>query len=214
MSGADSANGLKITKNEIFMKISKIKLNDKNPRIIRDEKFSQLCGSLKNFPKMMALRPIIVDENFVILGGNMRYRACVELGYEDLPDEWVKQVKDLTEDEKQRFVIEDNIQFGDWDWDILANEWEQPLLLELGLDYPSFMGTDVPRPDFNDTSADKGNKINAKDGNWFYIEFYGEDSVFAELVEALEGVDAMQSKHQIKSDVFTEALQLWIESKR
>jgi hypothetical protein len=196
------------------MKLTKLKPNAENPRQIKDTKFAQLTQSLEAFPKMMAMRPIIVDENWTILGGNMRYRACQELGYKDIPDEWVKQVTDLTEEEKRRFIIEDNIQFGDWDWDLLANNWEQDLLLELGLDYPSFMGTDVPRPDFNDTGADKEPKVNAKDGNWFYIEFYGQDETFGELLAALEGVDAMQSQHQLRTAVFAEAMQLWIDEKR
>jgi len=196
------------------MKITKLKLNDKNPRTIKDAKFTQLVKSIENFPKMMQMRPIVIDENFVILGGNMRYRACLELGMKDIPDDWVKQYSDLTADEKERFIIEDNIQFGDWDWDILANEWNQDMLLELGLDYPSFMGTDVPRPDFNDTSADKGDKVNAKNGNWFYIEFYGDDNLFGELVAALNDVDAMASEHQIRSEVFIEAFKLWIDSKK
>jgi len=196
------------------MKITKLKLNDKNPRTIKDTKFTQLVKSIENFPKMMHMRPIVIDENFVILGGNMRYRACVELGMKDIPDDWVRQYSDLTADEKERFIIEDNIQFGDWDWDILANEWNQDLLLDLGLDYPSFMGTDVPRPDFNDTSADKGDKVNAKNGNWFYIEFYGDDNLFGELVAALNDVDAMASEHQIRSEVFIEAFKLWIDSKK
>jgi hypothetical protein len=196
------------------MKITKLKLNDKNPRTIKDTKFTQLVASVKDFPKMMRMRPIVVDENFVILGGNMRYRACLELGMKDIPDEWVKQYTDLTDDEKQRFIIEDNVQFGDWDWDLLANEWDQNLLLDLGLDYPSFMGTDVPRPDFNDTSKDKGNVTNAKDGNWFYVEFYGDDELFGELLAGLKDVDAMASDHQIRSNVFIEAFKLWIDAKR
>jgi hypothetical protein len=76
------------------------------------------------------------------------------------------------------------------------------------------MGTDVPRPDFNDGSLDKGTKIGAKDGNWFYIEFYGDDELFGELVAALQDVDAMQSEHQLKGTVFVEAMRLWIESKK
>ena len=197
------------------MKITKLKPNAENPRIIKDEKFRQLLASIKDFPKMMTMRPIVVDENFVILGGNMRYRALVELGYEEIPAEWVKQYKDLTEEEKQRFVIEDNIQFGDWDWDILANEWDTQMLTDLGLDYPSFMGTDVPRPDFNDKSKDKGEgAANAKDGNWFYIEIYGQDELFAELSEAMQAADIMNTDHEIKSDVFIAAMRLWLDAQK
>jgi hypothetical protein len=125
-----------------------------------------------------------------------------------------KQAKDLTEDEKRTFVIEDNVAFGDWDWDVLANEWDAALLVELGVETPSFNATDVGRPDVNDGSLDKGTKFSAKDGNWFYIEFYGQDDFFAELVASLEGVDAMQSPHQIKAEVFTMAMQLWTDAQK
>lgn len=83
---------------------------------------------------MMALRPIVIDLDGTILGGNMRFRALLELGYKEIPDAWVKRASDLTDDEKQRFIIEDNVGFGDWDWDKLANEWEQEKLDEWGLD--------------------------------------------------------------------------------
>lgn len=150
------------------MKITKLKLNDHNPRTIKDTKFTQLVRSIENFPKMMQLRPIVVDEHFVILGGNMRYRACVALGMKEIPDEWVKVAKGLTEEEKRRFTIEDNVQFGDWDWDVLANEWDTAMLIDFGVDLPAFTVNDE-RPDFNDTSADKGNRLNAKDGTGFML---------------------------------------------
>jgi hypothetical protein len=206
--------GQKSPKTPYTMKLSKLKLNDRNPRTIKDTKFTQLVRSIENFPKMMQLRPIVVDEHFVILGGNMRYRACLELGMKEIPDEWVKIAKDLTDEEKRRFIIEDNVAFGDWDWDVLANEWDAAQLIEFGVDTPSFNATDAQRPDVNSNDLDKGSKFNAKDGNWFYIEFYGQDEFFKELVASLEGVDAMQSPHQIKAEVFTEAMQLWTDAQK
>lgn len=116
------------------MKITDIRLNDDNPRFITDAKFKQLVASVQDFPAMMRLRPIVVNEDGVILGGNMRYRACLELGYTELPDEWVVVAKGLTEEEQRRFIIEDNVAFGEWDWDTLANEWDAAMLLEWGLD--------------------------------------------------------------------------------
>ena len=116
------------------MKLSKLKPNQNNPRLIKDDKFRKLVQSIKDFPKMMELRPIIVDEEFVIQGGNMRYKALQELGYKDVPDEWIKQANDLTEDEKKQFIIKDNVGFGDWDWNLLANEWDNDILLDWGLD--------------------------------------------------------------------------------
>ena len=87
---------------------------------------------------MMALRPIIIDAEGMILGGNMRFKALKELGYKDVPDEWVKRDSELTEAEKQRFIIADNIGFGEYDWDVLANEWDKDDLIEWGLDIPDF----------------------------------------------------------------------------
>jgi DNA modification methylase len=87
---------------------------------------------------MLALRPIVVDENFIVQGGNMRLKALQEIGFKDIPDEWVKQVADLNEDEKKQFIIKDNVGFGEWDFDDLANNWDAEQLTEWGLDIPNF----------------------------------------------------------------------------
>jgi ParB-like chromosome segregation protein Spo0J len=120
------------------MKLSKLKGNPSNPRIIKDDKFKKLVKSINDFPKMMALRPIVVDENFIVQGGNMRLKALQEIGFKDIPDEWVKQVADLNEDEKKQFIIKDNVGFGAWDWDELANNWDAEQLTDWGLDIPNF----------------------------------------------------------------------------
>lgn len=135
------------------MKISEIKLNKKNPRLIRDHKFEKLKKSITEFPKMLELRPIIIDNDNIILGGNMRYQALKDLGYKELPDNWVKKSSELSEEEKQRFIIADNVGFGDWDWDIIANEWDTEILADWGLDVGGFdvnsddLGTDFTLPD-------------------------------------------------------------------
>jgi hypothetical protein len=116
--------------------IESLNLNPANPRVIKDEKFKKLVASLRSFPQMMDLRPIVVDENNVIQGGNMRYRALCELGYKEIPEAWVKQGKDLTKDQWREFVIKDNVGFGEWDFDTLANEWNAEELQEWGLDLP------------------------------------------------------------------------------
>jgi len=125
------------------MKLSAIHTNPANPRLIKDERFKKLVKSISEFPKMMELRPIIVDADGMILGGNMRFKALKELGYKDIPDAWVKRASELTDEEKQRFIIEDNVPFGEWDWDTLANEWDSAELAEWGLDVPVIVeGTD------------------------------------------------------------------------
>lgn len=116
------------------MKIEDIKPNPYNPRHIKDDRFKKLCESIKKFPKMMELRPMVVDNDGVILGGNMRYNALRELGYAEIPDEWVKRADDLTEEEKKQFIVKDNMPFGEWNFDELANQFEVDDLLEWGFD--------------------------------------------------------------------------------
>jgi DNA modification methylase len=120
------------------MKLSEIKANKNNPRILKDDKFKKLCQSITDFPKMMKLRPIIIDSDNMVLGGNMRLKALQELKFKEIPDEWVKQASELTEEEKKRFIIADNVGFGEWDYDILANEWDSEELSEWGLDIPNY----------------------------------------------------------------------------
>lgn len=120
------------------MKLSQIRKNPNNPRIIRDEKFEKLKRSIQDFPQMMELRPIIVDESGVILGGNMRYEAIKSLKMSEFPDEWVKRVDELTDDQKKEFIVKDNVGFGDWDWDQIANSWDDLPLDDWGLDVPGF----------------------------------------------------------------------------
>lgn len=115
------------------MLITQIKSNPNNPRLIKDHKFKQLVKSIQDFPKMLELRPIVIDENNMVLGGNMRLKACIEAGITDVP---VKQAKDLTEEQKKEFIVKDNVGYGEWDWDALANEWDIELLNEWGLDLP------------------------------------------------------------------------------
>lgn len=113
------------------IKINKIKSNRSNPRFIGKDKFKKLVKSLKEFPEMLKLRPIVVDNDNIILGGNMRYKAAVELGMKEI---WVLQADDLTEKQKQEFVIKDNIGFGEWEYELLANEWNSIELENWGLD--------------------------------------------------------------------------------
>lgn len=120
------------------MKASHLKANPNNPRIIRDDKFKKLVKSLQEFPEMMEKRPMVcvtdVDGKIYPLGGNMRLRAIQELGMKEIPDTWVMLADDWTEDKRREFTIKDNVGFGDWNWDDLANEWDAELLQDWGLD--------------------------------------------------------------------------------
>jgi ParB-like chromosome segregation protein Spo0J len=107
------------------VKLSEVKSNPNNPRLIKDEKFSKLVKSIKEFPKMLEIRPIVVNDEMVVLGGNMRLKACKEAGLKEIP---IIKASDLTEDQQREFIIKDNVGFGEWDWDILANEWDSEQL--------------------------------------------------------------------------------------
>ena len=113
------------------LEINKLKPNQANPRIIKDKKFKKLIKSIKEFPEMLNLRPIVVDEDMTILGGNMRYKACIDAGLKEVP---VTIAKGLTDAQKQEFIVKDNVGFGEWEWDMLANEWDSVQLAEWGLD--------------------------------------------------------------------------------
>jgi len=115
------------------LKITAVKNNPSNPRLIKDDKFKKLVKSIQDFPQMLELRPIVVDENNIVLGGNMCLKACKEAGLKEV---YIVKTENLTEEQKQEFIVKDNVGFGEWDWDILANEWDTDKLNEWGLDLP------------------------------------------------------------------------------
>ena len=114
-----------------LVSIGQVKPNENNPRIIKDYKFKKLVKSIQDFPQMLQLRPIVVNEDNVVLGGNMRLKACKEAGLKEV---YIIQAKDLTEEQQREFIVKDNVGFGEWDWDILANEWDVAQLEDWGLD--------------------------------------------------------------------------------
>ncbi len=144
------------------MKLSQIRKNPNNPRTIRDEKFEKLKRSIQDFPQMMELRPIIVDEAGIILGGNMRYEAIKSLKMAEFPDAWVKRVEELTEDQKKEFIVKDNVGFGDWDWDAIANEWDELPLDDWGLDVPAFEAVKPEETQDAEPQIDKAAELNEK----------------------------------------------------
>jgi hypothetical protein len=132
------------------VKISQLKANPNNPRIIKDDKFEKLVRSIKEFPKMLEIRPIVVNDDMIVLGGNMRLKACKEAGLKEVP---VIKASDLTEDEQRQFIIKDNVSGGEWDWDMIANEWDVEQLEDWGFDIGGFdinedeFGEDFSLPD-------------------------------------------------------------------
>ena len=117
------------------VKISAVKSNPNNPRIIKDDKFKKLVTSIKEFPQMLNIRPIVVNDEMIVLGGNMRLKACIEAGLKEVA---IIKASDLTPEQQNEFIIKDNVGFGEWDWNELANTWDAEQLVEWGLDIPSF----------------------------------------------------------------------------
>jgi DNA modification methylase len=119
----------------IKTKLSEVKLNPNNPRLIKDDNFKKLVQSIKDFPEMLDIRPIVVNADMVILGGNMRFKACKEAGLKEVP---IIIADNLTEEQQREFLIKDNVSGGEWDFEMLGNEWDVEQLEEWGLEVPSF----------------------------------------------------------------------------
>ena len=119
----------------IVAKISDVKVNPNNPRLIKDDKFAKLVQSIKDLPQMLAIRPIVVNSDMVVLGGNMRLKACKEAGLKEVP---IIIADNLTEEQQREFLIKDNVSGGEWDWQMLANDWDTEQLDSWGLDIPNF----------------------------------------------------------------------------
>ena len=142
------------------MKISDLKANPKNPRIIKDDKFKKLVKSLQEFPEMMEKRPMVcvtdADGKLYPLGGNMRLKALQELKYKEIPDEWVMLADEWTEEKRNRFTISDNVGFGEWDWDELNADWDINMLADWGIDTGGFdVNSDEYGEDFSLKDGDK-----------------------------------------------------------
>jgi len=164
------------------MLISQIKPNPENPRIIKDHKFKQLVESIKSFPQMLELRPIVIDENNVVLGGNMRLKACIEAGLTDVP---VVQAKDLTDLQKKEFIVKDNVGYGEWDWEDLANNWDVEQITDWGLDINGF-------------------EVNANELSDEFSLPNGDKSPFQQMTFTLADEQAIQIKNAIEEIQRTE----------
>jgi len=128
-----------------LINIQEVRPNENNPRFIKDYKFKKLVKSIKEFPQMLKLRPIVVNSDMVVLGGNMRLKACKEAGLKEV---WVLKADDLTEQQQREFIVKDNVGFGEWDWDVLGNEWNTQQLEDWGME---IIGFDVDEDDLSDS---------------------------------------------------------------
>lgn len=138
-----------------LVKISEVLENPNNPRIIKGIKFNKLVASIKRFPKMLEKRPIVVDENMIVLGGNMRLRACKEAGMQEV---WIDNTEDWSEEEKKEFIIKDNVSYGEWDFDLLAADYEMYELDEFGVDLdPKMFEIETDDETYKEASDEKFN---------------------------------------------------------
>jgi DNA modification methylase len=135
-----------------LVNINKVRTNPNNPRIIKDDKFQKLVKSIQEFPQMLEIRPIVVNEDMIVLGGNMRLKACQEAGIKEIP---IIKASNLTEEQQKEFIIKDNVGFGEWDWNDLANNWDANELSEWGLDIPGFEETQLEAEE-DDFAAPEG----------------------------------------------------------
>ena len=127
-----------------LINIQEVRPNENNPRFIKDYKFKKLVKSIKSFPEMLKLRPIVVNKDMVVLGGNMRLKACKEAGLKEV---WIIKADELTEQQQREFIVKDNVGFGEWDWDVLGNEWNTQQLEDWGME---IIGFDVNEDDLTD----------------------------------------------------------------
>jgi hypothetical protein len=151
------------------IKVSELKANKENPRTVSKEKFSKLKKSITNFPKMLKLRPIVIDDNNTVLGGNMRLKALKSLG---IKETWCIKASDLNEEEKEEFIIKDNVGFGDWNFDILANNFEITKLEEFGIDlwFNKDDITEMKNPDNNETENKFATELDSE-SNYIVLKF-------------------------------------------
>ena len=142
-----------------LINIQEVRPNENNPRFIKDYKFKKLVKSIKEFPEMLKLRPIVVNTDMVVLGGNMRLKACKEAGLKEV---WVLKADELTEEQQREFIVKDNVGFGEWDWDVLGNEWDTQQLEDWGLEFMPFEEEEVleaKEDDFDESPPEQAKTV-------------------------------------------------------
>ena len=168
--------------------INKIKSNPNNPRVIKDDKFKKLVQSLKDLPEMAQVRPIVVNQDMIVLGGNMRLKAMKEAGWKEAP----VAVVDWDEDKQRQFIIKDNVGFGEWDWDMLANEWDSESLGDWGLDLPIDLAEIKETKDIPDIGEMEFSEELLLEHN--YIVLYFDNAMDWEVAQEVYGLKQTKSK--------------------
>ena len=173
--------------------INKIKSNPNNPRVIKDDKFKKLVQSLKDLPEMAQVRPIVVNQDMIVLGGNMRLKAMKEAGWKEAP----VAVVDWDEDKQRQFIIKDNVGFGEWDWDMLANEWDAESLKDWALDLPIDLAEIKETKDIPDIGEMEFSEELLLEHN--YIVLYFDNAMDWEVAQEVYGLKMVKSNVTEKS---------------
>jgi hypothetical protein len=169
--------------------IAEVKINPNNPRLIKDDKFTKLVQSIKDFPEMLEIRPIVVNSDMVVLGGNMRLKACKEAGIKEIP---IIIADNLTEEQQREFLIKDNVSGGEWDWDMLANEWDAEELDNWGLDLPIDLEDIKQTNDIPDIGQIEFSEELLLEHN--YIVLYFDNPMDWEVAQEVYGLKDVKSK--------------------
>lgn len=183
--------------------IKEIKNNPKNPRVIKNQKFQKLVQSIKEFPQMLDIRPIIVNKDNVILGGNMRFRAAIDAGLKEVT---IARV-DLTPEQEDEFIVKDNSNFGEWDWDVLANQFDLGELDDWGLDIPVYLTDDDEEPSF-DTDIEASKLERYLENNITYIRLHYSRDEYDTVIEKLDKImETEKFKGKTHSDFFADIVE-------
>ena len=183
--------------------IKKIKNNPKNPRVIKNAKFMKLVESIKEFPQMLDIRPIIVNKENIILGGNMRFRASIEAGLKEVT---IARVN-LTPEEEDEFIVKDNSNFGEWDWDVLANQFQLDELGDWGLDIPIYLTDDDEEPEFDDEIMDKRLE-SFLENNISFIRLHYARKQYDEVIKKLDKImGTEENEGKSHSDFFADIVE-------
>lgn len=183
--------------------IKRIKPNTKNPRVIKDSKFKQLVQSIKDFPQMLQLRPIVVNDEWVVLGGNQRLKACKEAGLEEVP---VIHASELTPAQQQEFIVKDNVSAGEWDWQLASDQWLGQDLTTWGLELPQFVDT-TPEPAIDEDIIARRLEtyINA---TVKHITLYFNAERYAEVLETMKRIEETEGLND-NTEVVEFLIQMW-----
>lgn len=173
--------------------IEKIKENPENPRVIKDHKFKLLVDSIRQFPEMLELRPIVVNKDNVVLGGNMRLKACQAVKLKEVP---IIRADELSPEKQREFIIKDNVGFGEWDWDALANEWDDELIQKWGLDVPKDFDQIKETKDIPDVGEVEFSEEMLLEHN--YIVLYFDNPLDWEVAKNTYGLKTVKSKESSK----------------